>query len=280
MLASCIVYAINTNSTIYLLWDVEENRENKKKYMSMNEHTFLDFFDEKSFIYPFLGSFCDREPEIIYTEWLPFDNWYSLQSFGQMKYIKNGNKSKLVKIVDDLPEFQVETILIESSLKINRYIYNNKLYQINKFDLTEIYQKYFIPKQKYKDALASIPNFDIGISIRKNEDFLQIYPESRYMFAPGNLFLERFIGKLLNDGSFLIIFSDDHIFRNELINKLLLIYPNKIYVPNFSFEDWEQPLFEFLILAYKCDKIYGTKNSSFAEESSIFSGRYHYNIIE
>ena len=122
---------------------------------------------------------------------------------------------------------------------------------------------------KIIDILNIIPNLDIGISIRRG-NLLDYYLEARQskedIISWINL---KFQGSM-------IIFSDDWEFRDDIKNNII---NNTFYEHNLTLEKWEISFIEFLILAYKCNKIYGTPMSSFAEEAGKFGGRNHYSKI-
>ena len=73
----------------------------------------------------------------------------------------------------------------------------------------------------------------------------------------------------------MVCFSDDKDFIEEFRNSFNI----EVITITEKLESWELAFLEFLILAKKCKQIYGTPNSSFAEEAGLFYGKHHYNKI-
>ena len=297
VLSSYIAYGLRMNFEIYICWGDTVSTciyPNQQEYMRMQNRKFTDFFEE-SFPQPNVN---EISPNIIYTEWLPIDEWYKFQSDGQKQWLSRGLRSKLIKIKDSLPaitrittkdDVKDVTILVETSIALKSYINENgERIFITEQDMHEIYNKYLIPKQKYLDYLNNLEETNIGISIRGGE-FLNAYPETKYLFAPGNLTLLDWLFKI-GQRKTITLFSDDHFFRDAIIFQYNYLRKNlginttiqtlnSVELNSVKMEKWEMPFIEFLYLAKKTSLIYGTPESSFAEQASIYGNKPYKHII-
>jgi len=237
-LASGILLALQTNRTFRYVWEDTNEMINLKH--------FKDYFEETIFIY-------DKDNvklNSVYSEWKPEDYWYQKQSGGQRKFnFNNVLPVNLNLIKNDTSDI----ILIETS---NQLISDEELYQI--------YKTYFIPKEKYKNILNTIPEIETCLSIRRG-NLLQYFPDSNQSFEE--------LSKWIISSQFkqMVIFSDDHKFRDNLRE----IFP-QISI-ELNLEPFEVAFMEFLIMAFKCKTIYGTPHSSFSEQASIFGGKFNHN---
>jgi len=186
----------------------------------------------------------------VYTEWMPTTNpyeWYNFQSYGQ-KLLQSQTALNLNLVhekMDTSEDFLIETSFI------------NNL-SITKEDKTRIYNKYFIPRDEFLDEINKVEMNEntIGIVIRKG-DFKKFFPETQID--------DEIIMNWLNTINSKIVFcSDDKEYEREIREKI-----KNAIIPNFNGNDID--FLDFLLLS-KCNKIYGTKNSSFGEEASYFGG--------
>ena len=242
-MASGLAIALREKYTPYYLW------ENIESGPIINMKHYRDFFEE---IIPEASS--NIVVEEVLSEWIPGDGWYYVQNGGQKKM----NCANIRKI-RDVFQSDKNVILLETSLQLN----------VSDEEMINAYKLFFKPRNKFIDILNIIPNLDIGISIRRG-NLLDYYLEARQskedIISWINL---KFQGSM-------IIFSDDWEFRDDIKNNII---NNTFYEHNLTLEKWEISFIEFLILAYKCNKIYGTPMSSFAEEAGKFGGRNHYSKI-
>ena len=281
-LASCLYISEQLNRIPLIIWDILPQNEltisGPQDYMRMTNRKFEDFFEQTL-------NHANEEniPNLILSEWLETDNWYRTQSYGQRKY-KNISIEKIEKILPNINKYNC--VLIETSLKINQYInLNGELENITDNNIYEMYKKYFIPHEKYIKILDKINDIDIGFSLRRGE-FLHYYPETKYLYALGNMALNLYIDEKTNNKKSILILSDDISYSHNKINELQKRYIDKIIFNPMNEEYeicnclvWERPFIEFLILSFKCNIIYGTNKSSYAEEAGIFGGKFHYNIL-
>lgn len=283
MLSSYISYGMRMGCEIYICWDVVpksvERFTEQQEYMRMQDRKYSDFFEES-----FPEANVDIIPtlNLIYTEWLPIDKWYKYQSAGQKKWISNGSKAKLVKFAHSLPQFDDNfTILIETSLELKTFINKNgDIEYISDDDMHKVYSTNLIPKLKYLNYINTIKDIDIGLSIRGGE-FLNYFPETKYIFSPGNMAIIHWLNEIIHTKTTLIIFSDDHFYRDTLNLQLKGVQNLElITLERNTFQDWEYAFIEFLILALKTKIIYGTPHSSFPKQASIYGNIPHKNLFE
>lgn len=122
-----------------------------------------------------------------------------------------------------------------------------------------MYSKEFIPHQQFTDLLDDT-SYDVGISIRRGE-FLALFPESNQSLSD----LSNWTGKEF-EGKNVLIYSDDHTFRNELRSATGFEQDG---IKLTALETWERGFVEFLSLS-RCSVVYGTPKSSFAEEAALY----------
>jgi len=202
-----------------------------------------------------------------YTEWLPDSIWYHKQNYGQTRYhITN------IDIQENIPKIiSNESFIIETTINLSN---------ATKDEIHKTYMKYFIPNDRFTEYMqketitnglngSNGSNGSIGISIRLGE-FLSFFPNSK---IDENI-LVNFIKEIDNP---VILFSDDHGFRNMMRqyikNPIILSFESDTTLS----ESEDIAFLEFLTLS-KCNLIYGTDNSSFAEEAANFGGKEYRNF--
>lgn len=249
-----------------------------KDYMRMTNRNFSDFF-EKTIDYANESDTVN----LVLTEWLEDDEWYKIQSYGQRKFDCK-YKKRLNNTFPNINRYDI--VLVETSHKMIKYIdLEGNEQNIKNEDLFYIYNKYFIPNKRFISILNKIPNIDIGFSMRRGE-FLHYYPETKYLYAIGNMALTEYLDEKTKGLESLLLFSDDYNYVPKMFKILSDRYPGKKIFNVMDIEygirdckSWERPFIEFLILSFKCKQIYGTANSSYAEEAGIFGGKFHYNVL-
>lgn len=243
-MCSAIFLAEKNNIKIAHMWD--------GKSFQIQPFNYINIIQNKPFEYFFVNTIPVysenyKNINICYTEWMPNDAWYQFQSYGQIKLnIKN------LKLINNIPYNNInESFLIESALDF---------LNLSKQDKFNIYSKYFIPNNNFLIHLENIPNDTIAIHIRCNNSFLDYHPKSKI----NNINFFNFISKIDNN---VLLLSDNNEFKN--IARKYLKKPLISKYENIEIPDEDKAFLDFLSLS-KCKKIYGTFQSSFAEEASNF----------
>lgn len=237
----------------YHCWvPIEPHKQDMQNVVELKQQQLADYFDVTE---------CRAAPvvthvDICYSEWLPGDGWYPLQSYGQARYLP-----RIITKYTSTKELAYNssaTIMLESSYVIpldyvDKQDWRNKLHQV--------YKECFTPRQEFT-ALVPNDRCDVGISIRRG-DLLRYFPEANQTVEELTRWISTsFVGKRV------WIFSCDHEFRDAL--RLATGYvENPITLP----AGWKKGFVEFLTLATRCDKIYGTPCSSFAQEAAIYGNK-------
>lgn len=272
VISSGILLAQKTGRIPYLLWPTTDIKPKLiQDFMNMNYRNWESYFEPS-----IKCADVNLECNYILSEWLPGKYWYQYQSSGQKLFLELNPKIPVLPLANNLELINgnIKSILIETTLKLGQ----------NNIEISQIYQQYFRVKQKYIEYLNNLPNYNIGISVR-GKDFKFFYPSSVCQTDKLILWILGLFTKIIKTTKTpkIIIFSDDHQYRDNIISILIdkfkinpLCFP-KIIEP--SFENWEIAYIEFLILSWKCEKIYGTHHSSFAEEAALFGGKFHYQPI-
>ncbi len=276
-LSTGILLAQQTGRIPLHCWIPETGTSNIPNVQDIKKLGFSDYFDATDKLKLITPSEVPPIDKVL-TEWIPGDYWYQFQSTAQKRW----NVTYNIKVNENLDILakdlsSTKTVLLETSLsiKLNSEVGGCKDEEF-KNKLGEIYTQYFIPKQRFLDIIKTLPDIDLGISIRRG-DLLKYYSEARQ--DPNDIldWLVRIL-KVTNSKN-ICIFSDDHKFRNDFKEKLLeRIQIDIINLPN-NIILWEMGFLEFLVLSSKCKMIYGTPMSSFAEEAGLFRAKHHYQKI-
>jgi hypothetical protein len=216
---------------------------------------------------------CDGlKVDYILSEWIPGDYWYQFQNSEQKKW----KSVKIEKIGGDfgvLRSLRLEkyqNILLETSL--GGAIQSDHAGGDDKKELSQIYQEYFIVRDKYQDILDCMEDIDIGVYIQRG-NFLKYFPESEQSLKEiVNWILRIFEDK---ENKSLVILGNDSEFISEIQGKIKEIEVIKLDL-NFG---KEMEFIHFLILAIKCKRIYGTPKYSMVREAGLFRGKFHYGEI-
>lgn len=191
-----------------------------------------------------------------YTEWLSGEYWNKYQSIAQRNLkVKNPFK-KIHTNVDVLLDDESDVILIETSLEL--YLSKYKDEWENK--MVEAYQKYFTPLPKYYNIITNLPPKDIAIHMRRT-DHLWYVKEANYNLDD----VIEWIKKMNGDK---VVLCDDLDAKKYVCEKLGI--SSDIDVGK-ELSRWEIAFIEFLYMAYKCKKIYGTIGSSFSKQASLLN---------
>jgi hypothetical protein len=233
----------------YHLWDGGEY-ETVGKYRAQvmahvqatHDNGFEFYFD------PNIPVYTGDAPEIYYNNCDESTGWFHYQNYAYKRFgVKN------VNLIDGTNNITSKSVCIEGS--IAAYPFPDQEY-------TRVYKKFFVPKGVFLEKVPSLPENTIGIAVRNAYDF-------RFFFGGGVIeedglrpFLESFDGPVL-------IVSDD----NDYAVRLRTFLKNPIHL---SFEKTEtnasvRGFLEFLTLS-RCSKVFGFKDSSFAEQAALFGG--------
>lgn len=292
-ICSAMLIARQTNRTLYLLWSTQEDENSfTKDFMQMKSRDWSSYFKPNNNLLEINSSSTDLRCNYIFSEWLPNNKqWYPRQSGGQKFFL---DKNPLIPLLPISKNEKclcspIHTILIETSKRIvldPKYGGCGDQLEFDK-EMSKIYQMNFIPQDKYIAYMREIPEYNIGISIRR-ASFELYFNDKCTSKSRIIIWILSLLSKTIKSNNpTIIIFSDDHQFRDEIIYTLIAKFKIKSnYLPKLPIneeiplEKWEVAFLEFLTLSWKCQKIYGTQQSSFAEEAGIFGGKFHYNCID
>lgn len=272
-LASAVALSLITQKKIYHYW-IPSNPNSIFPHIRELQLISLESFFEKSI--PRCPD--DLVPDICFSEWLPGEYWYDIQSSAQKALnVKNivrvsaENADHVVEYIFDNPE---KNVLIETSNFLKLSTIDDKIWTKM---VHNIYST-FIPNKRYSDILIDVPIIETGISIRCI-DFFQYFPEAYQSF-------ENILEWLDNFDEF-ALFSDSDDVKDQLKNALLNNSNNKkiydgtiIKNKNPDLVSWEYGFVQFLFLATKCKHIYGTPKSSFAFEAAIYGNRTYNETLD
>lgn len=254
-LAAGILLAKQTNRIPLHYWVA--NKENTQHYQDIDKSNFTDFFAPNDNFRLADVSHVD----LTLTEWLQGDYWYESQSRAQKNIISKEVKkigTNLDAIVNEYSSKQY--ILLETSLCCKLSSSDLKL--------DEIYIEYFQINEKYTKLLELIPTIPIGINIHRG-DLLHYFPEANQ--NPEDI--EDWLAALVesHDIKSIFITSDNKVFQQEFTNSL------KQYADlNFISLSHTDTCLNFLILASKCQSIYGTPCDILTEQAGLFRKKFHY----
>jgi len=270
-LCSGLVLGKYLNRKVYHLWFNQEIIDKQNKHstshlsnisniLDMQKISFGDIFDEKYY----QSMPLDIKIDICFSEWLSIHYWYDSQSFGYRNF---GNNCEIIQIGDNadmLLNCNHNVILLETGhiVKLSKYshCWEN--------EMENMYKNHFYFLEKYTNRFTQ--NIDVGISIRCSPEFLFYYPES---YVNQNDIIE-WINKIKSSGKSVIIFSDDENVRKYIQNSTCFLND----FDRSGLCKYEEGIVEFIILSQNCKHIYGTHNSSFAQEAAKFGGK-QYDII-
>lgn len=277
-LCAGILLAKQTGRIPLYFWEPETGISNSSHVSDIKRLGWKDYFLQHN---DFQQATLQNMPKVdaIFSEWAPGDYWYSFQYTAQQKWKSTKfNKVNLDLNILSSPEYiNDEVVLLETSLCVSLSAQAGGCKNTEEFKLalSNIYKTYFEPTSYFSELLSKIPDIDIGISVRRG-DLLQYFPEAN---QDPTAILKWCIGLIKNtEAKNIVIFSADSEFKDDFKAKLKnAVSVNFIEVPNLK--SWEQAFLEFLILAEKCTKIYGTPMSSFTEEAGLFRGKIHYSKI-
>ena len=252
----------------------------ESQYTHLNDikkRTLGDYFVQNNKL-PMISE--NTKIDLVLSEWAPGDYWYQFQNSAQKRWPGN----KFIKVQENLnflsnPKYMnLDNIMLETTLivKLNPKLGDSENQKKFQEDLSRVYMEYFEVPNKYSKVIEALSDIDLGISIRRG-DHWKYFPEANQ----DPEVIMQWIIKLVqhHKAKKIAIFSEDHKFRDQfksdLSEKINIEY---IEIPS-GFESWETGYLEFLALSSKCQRIYGTPMSSFAEEAGLFRGKFHYQKI-
>jgi glycosyltransferase involved in cell wall biosynthesis len=274
-----------------------------------NQEAHLSDTDKSKFTDYFHSTIQEVSPDsfpfidTVLTEWMPGEYWYAFQNSGQ----KLWNCTNLIKTGTDLSILKNESLLDKEAILLETTLVT-KVDSINDQLRSLVYRQYFGINIKYQLLLDQIPETQIGLSIRRgnhNSYFLEANQDPTEILKWTLSLIKTYNVETI------AIFSEDHVFRNSFMLDLekelkqidreirFTVINTKGPASNTShgrgltrpsqsspqgefgvgLKQWEIAYLEFLTLAIKCQKIYGTPKSSFAEEAGLFRGKFHYRTI-
>lgn len=258
-IAAGIILAKKTKREFEHYWIGSNNSNSDYAHVADSQRLgWTDYFEDNL-------KLCERENvDLILTEWLPGEPWYHAQNRACLKY-PDAPKIKATRNLDLLLSLysDVDVVLLETSLDVCTSLSENF-----EQEMMIVYQQYFRPLPRFKRMLDFVPEMPIGVSIRRGE-FLLYFPEARQSLEE----IVKWLGEMKEDAT-IALFGDEKPF--------LALIKEKLDISTYNLpilENWESGYLQFLILAFKCKRIYGTPMSSFAEQAGLFSGRNHYKKV-
>ena len=248
-----VIVAKQLGLTIEHLWDGGDYKT-ASHYSGHFQH-IQDVHDLgfEYFFEPKLSRYTDKSLSIYYNQWNNSVGWFQYQNYAYKKLN-----------FTDINLLSADTIIKGNSICIE----TAKIpFPISNQQYTETYKKFFIPRESFVKQLPSLTKNTIGISIRDGEDFRVYF--SHCIVEEKDLipFLQKFEEPV-------VLFSDKKDYAKHL--RTFLKNPVEIPFENNSVKD--KNFLEFLTLA-NCSHIYGTAESSFAEEAALFRGASYSPIV-
>ena len=241
-----VVVAKQLGLTIEHLWDGGDYKT--AKYFSGHFQHIQDIHDLgfEHFFEPRISRYTGKPISTYYNQWDKDYFWFEYENYAYKKL-----KCTQINILS------ADTIIKDTSVCIE----TSKIpFSISTQDYTDAYKQFFIPKENYVKQLPLLQENTIGISIRNNYDFRFYFSDCIVEETDLIPFLQKFEEPV-------VLFSDEKEYANHL--RTFLKNPVEIPFENNSVKD--RNFLEFITLA-NCSHIYGTKNSSFAEEAALFRG--------
>jgi len=274
-LNSALIAADESSRNLYHYW-LPSQPNHRERHINWIKQTALDHFFECTEIQS--ANPKDLEPELVLSEWARNDHWYNTQSNAQVAFGKNAN-TRSSNYLETILNSKAETILIETTLRFWPHDHKGLDKEIpTGEEARRIYETYsrLIPKKFYQDLISHFSPIDVGVAIRRG-DLLNHSKQARQEVHD----IYNFLVGLSSGGQKIMIFSDDselveHLAALPGINQEYPLLSNmlKKLLPH------QKAMTTFLFLALKCKEIYGTPESSFAQEAALFGNRSYRVILE
>ena len=272
-LNSAILTAAESSRNLYHYWKPCQ-ANHSESHINWIKYTSLDHFFECEEILRALPE--DTKPDLVLSEWGFNDHWYNVQSNAQLDLgIKA--KKRALDYRQVVLNARAETILIETSLRFWPHDHKGLEKTIpTGEEALRIHNAYsqLTPKRFYLDLISHFEPIDIGVAIRRG-DLLKYSNDARQEV----LDIYNFLVELGSGGRKIMIFSDDselvdHLTSLPGITQQHTLFSNLL----LKLLPHQKAMATFLFLALKCQTVYGTPTSSFAQEAALF-GNHPYDTI-
>jgi hypothetical protein len=248
-MCAAIKYAQRIGMKLCHVWDGQPFVCHFPHEQQIQDRGFHYFFDSPLQVYQDDG----RPIATCYTKWFPGSFWWPSQCYGADRC-----KSTIFKDFREIPESaQTESFLIQQTLDV----------PISNKEKHEIYCRYFQPTSYFLQQLFPFSTPPIGIHIRKL-DFYCYFPDS----SVPDEFLSEWLHSFQEP---VLLFSDDAEFQTRM--RLCLANPVSCTFETESKFPEDLAFLTFLSLS-RCSQVYGTKESSFSYEASVYGNVPHENI--
>jgi hypothetical protein len=229
---------------VYHYWVEDEIKSGIEHVNQMKSISMENIFDSD------IPRWNGEEVDVCFSEWIEFDGWFAEQSTAIRKL-----QPKIVKrftSINEILKCDDEVILIETSteLDLNIPTWEDMMHKT--------YQQSFKLVNEWQKVYDNLPEFDFGISIRRG-DFFHFYPESIQSF-------EYIVDRINSLKGSKFITGDDAQFTLDVKRKTNSL----IQLVNFE-RSIDFTIAQFLMLS-KCKQTYGTKNSSYVKQASLYGG--------
>lgn len=208
-----------------------------------------------------ISAFDGSRVDICYSEWGPNDIWFPEQSTAQ-RFLKCDQVVGWDRI-REIAEFEGEVALVETSREL---IFPPQM-EFRSVLMGEVYRRDFVLNDRWQAVWENLPSFDIGVHVRRG-DLLAYFPEAR-------LQIDQIVARVKALGGSKMILSDDSGFQNELRMRCNAMLGLEIAQSSVGPTDYD---FIYFLLLSKCQTVYGTPGSSFAEQAALFGRRPYHDI--
>lgn len=217
-------------------------------------------------------------PDLILSEWKTGDYWFTMQSHAQEDFgVLAGTRAH--NYLNKLINSDAKTILIETSRRFWPRDNPGLSFSIPKHDeAMRIHNAYtqLQPRAFYLDLVEKYDQIEVGIAVRRG-DLLKYSAKARQSIED----IYKFVKELTSMQKRIMIFSDDE----KLVDYLTSMPGIKQEYPNLRniikrLLPPQKAMVTFLFLALKCQTIYGTPTSSFAQEAALYGNQKYLTIPE
>lgn len=233
---------------------------------------FSHYFDE-SYIKPASNQI---QIDKVISQCSPGDYWFETHSSAQKQYSIFCEK-RSTNTLKEIENSHEKTILVETTLRFwpreFAGINEDELSYKDAIKISNAYQN-LCPQQKYLDIIDQIEPAEIGLWVRAG-DLGKYYKNARQNFQE----IANWIKSNFSTTS-IAIFSNDINLQDELYSICGLQSPNGYLSRDILMLPSHQKAFiEFLFLAHKSERIYGTPGSSFAQEAALFNLKPYHKLL-
>jgi len=272
---SALILAEATGRKLLHRW-LPTQTNHPQKHIHYLEHIRLeDIFEYGEGMRPAPDTY---QPQLVLSEWVQGDYWFPYQSSAQsffQHYAKERSRDTAAQVLLS----KATTILIETSLRFWPYehpgIADGLPPLIERPSIQAAYKK--IPPSKfYLKILDSFDNCSAGIAIRRGDLLNYNYSSNQ---DPD--FIVSCVRSIASEYDTVAVFSDDHAFSLEIQLKAGI----KVFGSRFNdlvgkLLPHQKAALTFFFLALKCNTIFGTPGSSFAQEAALYGGQRYFSLGE